>query len=406
MKNRIVLLVLATIVGFSAWGQRTVPGWQTPEPGALLSVIYEERVSPQEIFARGVPLFEQYEHPAPIYGADAYRIVFWTSDYDGSPVRASALLVIPVTNDPIEAPVLAFGSGTSGLGDHCAPSLENARIQRLGWYRENMLAYAGQGIITIFPDYIGFNDTTIPQRYFVKAAEGHLMLDALRAARAVATSTPIMVRSRTVPSSKSFTAGYSQGGHAALAAADMMSDYAPEIELAGAIGFGATNSVEALFRDAGFYPPSILYTYMQIYGAARIRVERILRPEWLEDLESRVMQECVFNFQFTYPANVQELFTEPFYNALVERRLDEEFPEIKQILDENEAGLDGHGVPVLMVQGNQDWIAPNRSVREFVGRLRAAGSEVKLIEIEDVRHRQTRPAGFVDSVEFIRSLID
>jgi acetyl esterase/lipase len=54
-----------------------------------------------------------------------------------------------------------------------------------------------------------------------------------------------------------------------------------------------------------------------------------------------------------------------------------------------------------MIQGNQDIIVTNPAQREYVERLRAVGSDVELIEMEGVRHRHTRPAGFARSVEFI-----
>lgn len=381
-------------------------GWEEPVPGAVLAVVFEERVTPQQIAAEGVPFFEEHPMPDPVYGADVYRLVFWTSDHDGSPVRAQASLYVPVSAQPLAAPVLAFGSGTTGVGDHCAPSLENPQIVRFGWYRSNMLAYAGQGIITIFPDYVGFNDPTIPQRYFSKFAEGHLMLDSIRAAREVASSVRTMLRTRTVPAGESFTAGYSQGGHAALAAADLLADYAPEIELAGAIGFGSTNSVEALFRDAGYYPPNIVYVYSGLYGEEAVPIDRILQPRWAEELEQDVMTQCVNEFQRYYPFDVRGVYTDEFYTALTERRLDEAFPVFKRILDENYSGLDGHGVPTLIVQGLLDPIASVPSQREFVDRLRQTGVEVTYLELEGITHRYTRPAGFVQSVDFIETHTD
>lgn len=413
--NRLTCRTLAAVAllvvgALPVAAQRVVPGWETPVPGALLSVVFEERVSAGEIASRTVPLFERFDRPAPRYGADVYRVVYWTSDHDGSPVRAHASLYMPVARPAmgadwrwpaVGAPVLAFGAGTSGLGNACAPSIEQPTIQRLGWYRENVLAYAGQGFIAIFPDYTGFNTSEIPQRYFSKYSEGYLMLDSLRAARAVASSPEVIARTRAVPLPQSFTAGYSQGGHAALAAADLLPSYAPEIDLVAAVGFGSTNSVETLFREAGFYPPSILYTYRLLYGAGRVRIEEILQPQWLVDLEFQVLTDCVFDFQLRYPHDVRGLFTPRFYDALMSRRLGDSFPEIKRILDENESGLSGHGLPVLMVQGNQDIIVTNAAQREFADRLRTAGSEVTLLEMEGVRHRDTRPAGFAASVDFM-----
>ncbi len=404
-----MLSVILVAVTVTIAAQRVVPGWAEPEPGALLSVVWQERVTPQQIDTESVPFFSTAEIPqidsfrtlSARFGADVYRLVYWTSDADGSPVRASASLYIPVSSEPHQAPVLAFGSGTTGLGDDCAPSLENPRIVRLGWYRSNMLAYAGQGIMAIFPDYVGFNDPSIPQRYFSKFSEGYLMLDSIRAARSAAASLGSVVRTNTVPGPRSFTAGYSQGGHAALAAADLWRSYAPELDLRGVIGFGSTPSVEALFRDAGWYPPNIIYSYLQLYGNVRVRPAEILRAEWARDLELDVLSRCVTEFQAYYPANPASLFTPRFYDALMSRRLGEFFPSFKAILDENESGLDGHGVDTLYIQGLEDWIASTASNREYVDRLRATGVDVEYIEYEFVRHRYTRPAGFVDSVNFI-----
>lgn len=396
--------LMVILVAPGAFAQRVVPGWEEPQPGALLSVVYHERVTPQQIASEGVNFFEEYRSREPIYAADVYRVVYWTSDFDGTPRRASAFLYIPVASDPIEAPILAFGSGTTGVGDQCAPSLENPTIVRFGWYRANMLAYAGQGIIAIFPDYTGFNDPTIPQRYFSKWSEGHLMLDSIRAARRVALGMRTLLRTNAFPAREAFTAGYSQGGHAALAAADLVDTYAPEIELAGAIGFGSTNSVETLFREAAWYPPNILYTYLQMYGPDLVRVDQILQPQWAENLEIDVLTQCVNEFQLFYPFDGRFLFTERFYEALMNRRLGSEFPELKRILDENESGLSGHGIPTLMVQGSEDLIITNAGQREYVERLRNTGVDVTYFELEGVRHRYTRPAGFLLSVDFIESL--
>ncbi len=401
-----VLAALAALGALPAHAQRVVPAYEPPVPGALLSVVFQERVTPQEITREGVPLFEDFPTLEPRYATDVYQIVFWTSDADGAAVRASASLYLPVSLTPALAPVLAFGSGTTGLGNQCAPSLERPEVVRLGWYRANMLAYSGQGFITIFPDYVGFGDPRMSQRYFSKYAEGHLMLDSIRAARAVASSMRTLLRTNVMPSGASFTAGYSQGGHAALAAADLLRAYAPEINLVGAIGFGSTNSVETLMREAGYYPPNILYAYMEIYGREVIRPEEILQPRWLVNLEYDVLTKCVREFQLYYPFNIRDLYTERFYTAIKERRLGEEFPTLKRILDENETGLSGHGVPVLMIQGSADIIVTNEAQREYVERLRATGAEVTYFELPRVLHRQTRPAGFVHSVDFMRTLLE
>jgi pimeloyl-ACP methyl ester carboxylesterase len=384
-----------------------------PESAEIIWLEYQGRVSASAIDAEATPLFDGFAPgepvfpaPKPRFAADVYRVRFWSLDFDGSPVEVEASLYVPISRLPLRAPVLAFGSGTTGLGDHCAPSLEQPEVRRLGYYRANMLSYAGQGFITIFPDYTGFNNPDMAQRYFSAAAEGYLMLDSLRVARAIVSDPEHAFRTLVRPATENFTAGYSQGGHAALAAADMAATYAPELNLVGAIGFGSTNSVEMLMREAAYYTPEIIYTYLQMYGPERVRVDELLQERWIPTLEADVLRMCVDEFQYFYPFDGEPLYTERFFTALHERRLDEEFPEFKAILDENETGLSGHGIPVLLVEGVQDIIVTPPAQREYADRLRESGSRVDLLEIDGARHRHTRPSGFLASVAFMRGVIE
>ena len=400
---KLIAIVALIVVGLHpALAQSEADTLENNAPGALIQVVHEERVSASGIGEEAVPLFEWFPMPTPRFAVDIYRVRFWSRDADGSPAQVEASLYVPVTTLPVSASVLAFGSGTTGLGDQCAPSLEQPEIIRWGYYRANMLSYASEGIITIFPDYLGFNDPDRPQRYFSAAAEGHLMLDSLRAARAIVGSAESRRRSTVQPSASNVTAGYSQGGHAALAAADMVTEYAPELQLNGAIGFGSTNSVETLMRTAAYYAPEIIYTYLQIYGEKRVKVEELLQPRWIPTLEEDVLRMCVDEFQYFYPFDGESLYTRRFHEALQNRRVEKEFPEFAAILDENETGLSGHGVPVLLVEGVQDIIIAPPNQREYADRLRESGSAVDLVELDGVRHRHSRPAGFQVSVDFIR----
>lgn len=374
------------------------------QPGDVLSVEFRERLSASDVDEVGRPLFEadSFTRPDAHNPVDVYRLWFLSTDADGSPVRIFARVYVPVLRLPAPAPVLAFGSGTTGIGDQCAPSLEVPERIRWGWYDANMIAYGGQGIITIFPDYTGFNEPEIPQRYFSRLAEGRMMLDAHRAVRRLFSETPGLILSAVQPEGGAFTAGYSQGGHAALAAADLVRGYAPEVPLRGAIGFAPTTNVETLMREAAYYAPYIIYNYRDLYGTTNIRLNEILQSRWISSYDEDILGMCVNDFQYYYPYDGQTLFTPRFYDALMSNSLAEEFPGVKRILDENIAGLSGHGLPVLLVQGNDDIIVSNEAQRTFADQLRANGSQVDYMELALVRHRHTRPAGFTASVAFMR----
>ena len=156
----------------------------------------------------------------------------------------------------------AFGAGTTGLAEKCAPSKEYEYGDHpLGYYRAYLLAYASRGFIGILPDYLGFNDPSRTQAYFNARAEGRVLLDAVRATYAFFGEYPATVQ----PSGAVFTAGYSQGGHAAFSAADLRPSYAPELPLTGMIGYGATTNVERLLLEGPYYAPYIVQSYRAAY---------------------------------------------------------------------------------------------------------------------------------------------
>jgi acetyl esterase/lipase len=358
------------------------------------------RWTPARIEAEGERLFQWYGVPDARYAVDEYVVHYRSRDYDGTVVEVKSQLYVPLLEEPAERPVLLFGSGTTGVADKCAPSLEEPDEVRWGYYRTNMASYAAQGIITIFPDYIGFNDPQRAHRYFSKAAEAHVLLDGYRAVTNFFEERNLAAR----PGNSAFTAGYSQGGHAALAAADLVAEYAPDVPLQGAIGFAATNNVTTLLKEAAYYAPYIFYAYRDMYGSDEIRPSLYLREPWASTLEQDVREKCVKEMELYYPFDGRRLFTTSFYNALHNGRLESEYPGLYRRLQENLSGLSGHGIPALMVQGRYDVIITPAAQREYVSQLCDTGVDVRYLLYEDARHRHTRPAGFRASVDWMEAI--
>ena len=372
---------------------------QQPKPGALLSWNLRDQFSPAQIGELALPLFEGFELPNLRFAVDTYVLLYSSRDFDGSAVVIQAGLFVPRYAEAESRPVLVFGSGTTGIADSCAPSLEQPELRRWGHYQANMLAYASVGFITVFPDYLGFNDPDRPQRYFSRQAEAHVLLDAARAARAFFKAYPQTVR----PSGVVFTAGYSQGGHAAFAAADLRPLYAPEVALCGVIGFGATTDVTALLKEGPVYAPDILYSYSSIYRG-QIDPADYLQERWAKTLEADANRMCVDEFQRYYPTDAKKLYRPEFYEALHGDRLDREYSALAAVLAANRTGTSGRGLPALLVQGAQDTIVTPATQSRFADQLRQAGSEVSFLVLKGVSHRQTRPAGFRASVEWMERL--
>lgn len=369
-------------------------------PGTLVGVIAEGTTDPFEIQRLATPLFGRHGPPIVENAVASYRIRYLTTGLDGEPAEVVAQLFVPLIERPAGRPLYVFGSGTTGVADACAPTRESVYPHPLGQYRPYLLAYAGRGFTAIIPDYLGFNDPERLQSYFNAEAEARVMLDAVRAVEEFfASRTASQGVHRSV-----FMGGYSQGGHAAFAAADLRPVYAPELDLDGILGFGATTDVESLLREGPFYAPYIVLSYRQDYGAELFDPASVLAPRWLGGLDQAAGKMCVDIVQAHYPFDGNQMFSRSFAQSLYGHSLEQDLPGISRILNENRTGLEGHGLPALIVQGEDDVIVWTSSQTRFVRALCTQGSNVHYLRFPDVRHRETRPVAFEESIAWMRGL--
>lgn len=367
--------------------------------GTLVEVIHEGRYSVEEVQRLAGPVFGAYGPVRVEHEVEAFRMRFVTTGLDGAPTVVAAQAFLPLRETHDGMPLFVFGSGTTGIGDHCAPSREVSLGRPLGLYREYLMAYAGRGIATVIPDYVGFEDPDRVQAYFHARSEAHVMLDAVRAAR------QLVVGRQGIPrlSEHVFVGGYSQGGHAAFSAADLAEVYAPDVTLSGVIGYGATTNVARLLMDGPYYAPYIAVSYDSIYGAA-FDPEEILAPRWLATMVSDTVSRCVDQAQVYYPFDDSAIYAPEFARALRADTLASDFPEVHAVLEANRTGLTGHGVPSLVIQGADDVIARNRTQERFVAELCATGAPVVYVNVAGARHRHTKPAGFEPAVHWMQEI--
>jgi acetyl esterase/lipase len=375
---------------------------QPLEPGELTGVELVETLAPAEVDRIVTVLFEKARMPTAAYPIDCYTLRFQSRYPDDSPAPATAQLFVPRSPAPELPAVYLFAPGSTGLINSCRPSREHIAGIRWGLYRSHVLAFAGQGLLGVLPDYLGFADPGRLQPYMSSKAEAHLVLDAVRAARRFLEGSAGGRLPRGKP--PVFVSGFSQGGHAAFAAADLQRAYAPEARIAGIIGYGPSTDMQALFREFPVVAPMAIYTYSQLYGTERFDPALILGARWLGSLAHDVTRQCVGGMQQYYPWSARELFTPDFSDALFARRLEERYPEIHRILQENSPGLTRHRVPSLILQGTDDVVVTPASQEEFVRRLCQAGNPVRYV-VYHGRH-DTRQVGFWEALEWIRALAD
>ena len=145
------------------------------------------------------------------YGVTVYRVRYQTKNYQGEPLIASGLVYFPDLRY-FFVPVISYQHGTA-ISKGEVPSI----TADLDYYVPFVLA-SESGAIVCAPDYIGMGFSEGVHHYFEPTEEANAVLDLIRSICDLLkkTYTPL-THNRDV-----FLMGYSQGGHATLAAQKAM----------------------------------------------------------------------------------------------------------------------------------------------------------------------------------------
>lgn len=372
-------------------------------PGTVVELIPTGPLTPAQIDARTSGRFRNdgERPPQAVTTVDTYLMRYVSRWADGTEAEALAQLIIPRaplrTETGDSGVLLAFAPGSTGLVEACAPSRGIVEGGGYETYGATTLAYAGQGFVAVMPNYLGFFDVGTLQPYFVADAEAHAVLDALRA-----TPRALSQLGVDLPLEHAFAGGYSQGGHAVFAAADRVADYAPEVPLAGVLGFGATTRVDAVFEEFTYVAPWILYAWSAFYPD-RVDPSAVLLPGYARQLADDAERLCIAGVQRYYPSDPDALFLPEFLSALRAGALADYDPELAELMEINDAGLAGHGLPAMVLQGVNDPVVDITTQDRFVAALCERGSAVRYPNYLRTRH-ETRYIGFRDAIGWMRAL--
>ena len=274
--------------------------------------------------------------------ATIWRILYHSRTRTGADIAVSGFAIVPLT--PVapgaKRAVYAWAHGSQGQGDQCAPSRQ---------IRDNLPPYGGieigQGVAIVATDYEGLGTPGEPT-YLVGESEGHTVLDSIRAAEqlpGVGPAGPVII------------AGQSQGGGAALWAAQLARSYAPGLDLRGV----AALAPAAEFQDilpADHHPPFSGYLgnllmavdgLRSSYGTA-VDPSLVLTRAAYDELGT-VAKECV--------AQTISRWQHAPVDAVLARD-PESVPSIANILNSESPGSTNPGVPIYLAQGQQDQQIP------------------------------------------------
>jgi dienelactone hydrolase len=278
-----------------------------------------------------------------LLGVNAWRIMYRSTDAQDQPIAVTGTLLVPQTPWLFgRRPLVDYAVGSHGSGQQCTPSIQ--LHQGLQFETTVITNYLAQGWAIMIPDY-----QRLPVHTYANAkTTGQVTLDAARAATKIAGS------GITAQNPLAIT-GYSQGGHAAAAAAERQPSYAPELNLKGVAAGGVPADLRAVANavDGGF-----LFGVVPMAVASLKAAYPYLSLDGFNDTGKAafadVAKQCIPEIASTW---AMHHFTELTVGGKTFDQLLAERPEYAEVVDAQTIGRLTPSVPVLTYGGLFDpWV--------------------------------------------------
>ncbi|MGY0499190.1 lipase family protein [Nocardia sp. FBN12] len=331
----------------------TPPDRIPQEPGAII------KTAPMTLFV--TPPTEQG------WPGRAQHVMYTSRLQDGSPVAVSGTYIEPTGpwRGAGPRPTVVIGPGTSGQGDRCAMSRAFSTgvavsAEPLGVSANQELpsstVWSGLGARVLVTDYIGLGTPGI-HTYANRFESGHAILDGVRAANnlaGVGPETPVVLW------------GYSQGGGATAAAAEMQPAYAPELNLKGTWAGGPVADLAAILEKIdgaliggaiGFAVNGMLARYPELQRA----VDQVTSPAGRAMLE-KLSDSCIADVITYHPFMKTESLTRDGRSLSAHLA---ELPEAAPVLEQLRIGNSTPRTPVLITSGLNDDTVPYGQARKL-----------------------------------------
>ncbi len=243
------------------------------------------------------------------FEVDGYKILYFTPNHDGNLVLCSGAIYLP-KGTMCPSPLLSWQHGTSA-NDNWAPSNIYSDNNVIG------VVAASHGYIVTMSDFIGLGEGVGFHNYVHADTEASSTIDLILLGKEFAYDKGVM------PSSQLFLIGYSQGGHATMAAVrEIEENYNDELEVTGSVPMAGPYSMSGVMRnlmESGMsypnpgYLPYVLFSYQNIYNLFDDITEVLLPPynQYLFGMYSGSFSMSSINA--TLPDNPIEIFQDDYY---------------------------------------------------------------------------------------------
>lgn len=367
-------------------------------PGDVVAIIHTTDEQPEFIkYARKLscPNLVDYHK---VYAFKRYRIDYKSTDAFGREVTTSGLMMVPVLETPTALFVYQHGTLFGRIELPSSTPL----------YREGDamgFCFASLGYVTLLPDYLGFGDGTGVHPYLHADTEAGVARDFLRASKAV------LNRLNVTASDKLFVAGYSQGGHAAMALTRLLeSDPDQEFTVAATAPMAGPYSLtetiqEVMTRPTQHSAAEAAYIVMglnPIYSFYK-DLKDVIRPDYVKEVAT------LFDGSRDWPYVLKAMHMTPA--ELIQ-------PEyLKGIADQSnsafQAALEANEVyqwvprsPIRFLHGRGDHEVPYSNSLIAFHYMAERGASVELINLgDDVDHAKGAVLAFGQAALWFESFV-
>lgn len=317
---------------------------------------YTAPVADLEAFVPGDILRREPVRQLDVLGSRTERILYRSADPRERAVAVSGLLITPALawRGPGTRPVIAYAPGSYGIADRCSGSSELGLTTTM----PALLPLLAQGYQVVTTDYQGLG-TPGEYEFLGRVASARALLDSARAA-ASRTDAPIVLY------------GYSAGGVASAAAAELASTYAPDLSVVGAfVGAAPTDPVVRVDgQDGSAWAATMLYTIDGMIGAHPERADRIRA---LFNERGRAALDAAQDFCTTDALAYGSFRSEDLTADGESLGASMTGPVLGSLTAANTIGFTAPDLPVMIVHGVNDSSVDIEQSRLLAQRWRAAG---------------------------------
>ncbi|WP_232542022.1 lipase family protein [Nocardia bovistercoris] len=307
------------------------------------------------------------------------------------PMLSSGAVYLPSGDPPAGGwPVVAYAHGSVGIADKCAFT-----TIRRDYYLDTVYpTLLGAGYAVVISDYVGLG-TPGTHPYLDGPSQAHSVIDGVRAARA---QTPELGARWAV-------LGQSQGGQAALFAANIAPTDAPELDFRGAAATGPPSNLDLLAPLLGPWVPRLPLRVTTAYVAMILAGVRATAPEldvnrYLTPTGRRVL-DIVENVCVT---EADPLVREVAIGEMLTGPLDD--PAFTEVVSAMlRIPTTGYLMPLFIGQGLADAEVPAPLSAKLIADLALGGADLQ-VRVYPGDHLGAARAALPEAVAFLHRVLD